>query len=503
MPPRQRKFSTPVKGSVDDGQPGVDNAESNTKYVIHPDSPTTKPHHIEKGRMAPLRIPMLRRLQTLSVFAWIAVLPICVAVSGIVFILTVGGMIALPHLGEQMPYASVASVAFNVWLLVAGAYLAFVLLFDRRWQNDGGRINWIMDRTVTKKFGKIFRLYFPASVIFDIDPRVDVDDEGNVLDDDGFVKKYLIKDPHRATLHKTTGPNGKPRVEPREHRSLLFCAHPHGLVSFGVWANMVMSDGAFYDLVRNRRYPVDSQGQSVVDETKAAPVKKETKNDGNTEYIVPKRPRGPRVFDVTTHTMTVNFWQPLWREFLIGNGFCDVARSTLLRRLSPRPADAYAEHAPPIRCVTLVPGGAAESVDCTENILTLKRRKGFVKVAMEAGAALVPCYTFGETKLYRPLVNPGKIQRLQHRIQKFLSVGTPLVCGRGVFNYTIGVLPHRVPLVTVIGKPIEVEQMPKGTYTEEDVDTYHQQYMDAICDLYRRNVKRYGAQDDPQELKLR
>lgn len=201
------------------------------------------------------------------------------------------------------------------------------------------------------------------------------------------------------------------------NKNYIFACHPHGVFGFGVWAAFVASSGAFYDHFMQRP---------------------------------------SHRFSVTAHTMSINFFFPLWREFLLMLGFCDVDRRTLLHRLRRRGAsDAMG------RITVLVPGGASESVDCTIPMLTLLQRKGFVRIALETGASLVPVYTFGETELYRPLLpheSPrGKsIMGLLHRLQKVVGVGTPLVRGRGIFNYSVGALPHRVRLSTVIGVPIDV-----------------------------------------------
>ena len=52
-------------------------------------------------------------------------------------------------------------------------------------------------------------------------------------------------------------------------------------------------------------------------------------------------------------------------------------------------------------CV-LVVGGAEEALDAHpgHNILTLNKRKGFIRLAITTGAYLVPCYGFGENDIY-------------------------------------------------------------------------------------------------------
>ena len=54
------------------------------------------------------------------------------------------------------------------------------------------------------------------------------------------------------------------------------------------------------------------------------------------------------------------------------------------------------------KTVVLVPGGAAESLDSRPGTadLTLQRRLGFVRLAIESGADLIPVFSFGETDAF-------------------------------------------------------------------------------------------------------
>ena len=57
----------------------------------------------------------------------------------------------------------------------------------------------------------------------------------------------------------------------------------------------------------------------------------------------------------------------------------------------------------------LVPGGTHEAVNSNEGVirLYLQRRKGFIKLALRFGRALVPVFAFGETDVYdQVLPNP-------------------------------------------------------------------------------------------------
>ncbi|NXF85233.1 MOG2B acyltransferase, partial [Eubucco bourcierii] len=83
--------------------------------------------------------------------------------------------------------------------------------------------------------------------------------------------------------------------------------------------------------------------------------------------------------------------------------------------------------------------------------LQLLSRKGFVRIALQHGAPLVPVFSFGENELFQQVPNPpGSIlRRLQQRLQRILGVALPLFHARGVFQYNFGLLPFRRPIHTV------------------------------------------------------
>ncbi len=121
--------------------------------------------------------------------------------------------------------------------------------------------------------------------------------------------------------------------------------------------------------------------------------------------------------------------------------------------------------------VLLVLGGAKESLDAHPGTfdLTLKDRKGFVKIALMTGASLVPVFGFGETDLYEQVENPqgSKLRALQERLQTKLGFALPLVKGRGVFNYRAGLLPHRKAIDAVVGAPIDCPKLKREEITPD------------------------------------
>jgi 2-acylglycerol O-acyltransferase 2 len=138
------------------------------------------------------------------------------------------------------------------------------------------------------------------------------------------------------------------------------------------------------------------------------------------------------------------------------------------------------------RAITIVVGGAAESLDAQPYYmrLVLKRRKGFVKMALRTGADLVPVLAFGENDLYdqvTPTSHPS-VHKAQLLIKKMLGFTIPLFHARGVFNYDMGLMPYRRPLNIVVGRPIRVAQNVKPE--QQEIDRLHTQYVKELENIW-------------------
>ncbi|KAJ9107398.1 hypothetical protein QFC21_000848 [Naganishia friedmannii] len=100
---------------------------------------------------------------------------------------------------------------------------------------------------------------------------------------------------------------------------------------------------------------------------------------------------------IKTHllTLTSNFKIPLYRELLLFLGLCSVSKKSCSNILRMGPGST----------ITIVVGGAAESLAAHPgtNDLTLRKRLGFIKIAVREGADLVPVFSFGENDIYDQL----------------------------------------------------------------------------------------------------
>ena len=155
------------------------------------------------------------------------------------------------------------------------------------------------------------------------------------------------------------------------------------------------------------------------------------------------------------------------------------------------------------RAITIVVGGARESLDARPYTLrlVLKRRKGFVKLAIRTGADLVPVLAFGENDVYEqvsPEDHPS-VQKFQIMFKKVFGWTVPLFHARGVYNYDVGLLPYRRPLNVVVGRPIKVERQLKPV--DGYVDEIHSLYVQELERLWE-TWKDEFAKDRTGELEI-
>jgi len=175
--------------------------------------------------------------------------------------------------------------------------------------------------------------------------------------------------------------------------------------------------------------------------------------------------------DLRVATLPMNFKIPLYREWILSLGFITSDSKSIVTNLKK-------DHS-----VMIVIGGAAEALNAhpgSETELVLKKRKGFVRLALQTGSHLVPVFAFGENELYDQVPNPrgSRLRTIQEKFKNKFGFSLPLFFGRGIFLYDYGMLPQRRKLLTVVGSPIAVPQIAEPS--EEEIDKYHAAYIEAL-----------------------
>ncbi|OQV14215.1 2-acylglycerol O-acyltransferase 2-A [Hypsibius exemplaris] len=319
--------------------------------------------------LAPLNMPLHRRIQTLCAFTTS-------------YLFFFGGL---------------TSILFLLFLLHTKYYWITLLYvtwfwFDRDTSSRGGRPSQWLRNSAAYRY---LRDYFPISLVktADLDPK----------------ENYLIG------------------------------YHPHGIMGFGT-SNFVTEATGF-----SKEFP------------------------GIKSYVL---------------TLKLLHYLPFYREYISAIGYCDVSKDSIDYILRTKG-----------NAVVILIGGAKESLDANPSTssIVLKNRKGFVKMALKNGAHLVPSYTFGENELFRQAFDnkPGsRLRRFQRFFQSRVGYAPICVTGRGFFQYSFGIVPHRVPLITVVGKPIHLTKTPSPS--QEDIDKLHDRYMVALKDLFDEHKTKYG-----------
>jgi 2-acylglycerol O-acyltransferase 2 len=229
-----------------------------------------------------------------------------------------------------------------------------------------------------------------------------------------------------------------------ENQIYIFGYHPHGILSIGMWTTFCTNISDFSN-------------------------------------IFPKL----KVFPVT---LALNMRFPFWREMLMAHGLCSCSSKSCNNILKSGGS------------IAIVPGGAREALNANPgtNMLTLRKRKGFIKIAIQNGAHLVPVFSFGENNIWIQ-VEGGILRRLQTAFLNFFGFSPCLFYGRGIFNYNFGLLPRRKKITTVIGNPIVVEKINKPTISE--IDDVQEKYINELLRIYEKYKDIYDL-DRKNELQI-
>lgn len=180
---------------------------------------------------------------------------------------------------------------------------------------------------------------------------------------------------------------------------------------------------------------------------------------------------------------TVLFRIPVVREFALWTGCVDARRSVAQSLLDRG------------RSVLVLPGGMDEQIRTTNGreIVYLRSRKGFIKLAMKKGVPVVPVYVFGVSDYYK---TSHALFGLRLSIMKKLGACVTLATG-----YKASLLcPRPVKTTIVFGNPVLFKTATKGAPTSDELDAAHFEFMGALTSLFDEHKTRLGYGDRKLEI---
>lgn len=168
-----------------------------------------------------------------------------------------------------------------------------------------------------------------------------------------------------------------------------------------------------------------------------------------------------------------NFLCPASRELYLSLGMSSVSANSLIAILkqSNDSSDKSNRDGFTSSAAGLIVGGEREQRLSTPNAynFVLKNRKGFVRIALKTGASLVPAISFGEN-------NTFEVKKWRFR-----------------FN-------GRVPITTVVGVPIHVQE--NSSPSEDEVNVVHGRFCEQIRELFEKQKSKYVENCDQVQLEF-
>lgn len=178
---------------------------------------------------------------------------------------------------------------------------------------------------------------------------------------------------------------------------------------------------------------------------------------------------------------SVLFRLPVVRELCLWSGCVDASRKTAERMLDSGLS------------LGIIPGGEREQLLTTygKEIVFIKSRLGFVRLALRFGVPLVPCFVFGCSDMYH---TSKFLIDARMALVKACGVALPICFG----PYGLPGAPFKQPIDIVIGEPLDFGKCPDPT--DDQVAEAHAKYISALQHLFDSNKARFGLADRKLEL---
>lgn len=167
------------------------------------------------------------------------------------------------------------------------------------------------------------------------------------------------------------------------------------------------------------------------------------------------------------------FYIPFLRDFLLSYGLIDASRYNFERWLQKG------------NTVCVYVGGAHEALYANpdNDILDLKRKTGFMKLAMKYNIPIVPCYTFNEVNHHKQI---SFSTLLKYPILSFIRQFIHTSTGLCLPLITSWIPSSQTQVVTVVGKPLYYSK-------KKSIEKNMEKYINELKKLYDKYSPIYNS----------
>ncbi|KAL9963500.1 hypothetical protein ACROYT_G027011 [Oculina patagonica] len=167
---------------------------------------------------------------------------------------------------------------------------------------------------------------------------------------------------------------------------------------------------------------------------------------------------------------------PIFRDIAMAVGAVNVHRDSCKFVLTQQG---------PGHSVAIVIGGVSDALNTCANsyVLTLERRRGFVKLALETGSPLVPVFGFGQNNVFRRLPKVSLLQTYQTERSKWEKWAKLFLKACLLVPFArFCVMPDSGQITVVVGSPIPVKKVENPS--EEEINQLHSEYVRKLKELF-------------------
>lgn len=173
------------------------------------------------------------------------------------------------------------------------------------------------------------------------------------------------------------------------------------------------------------------------------------------------------------------FWFPALRDMLKWLEFDNVSKRTFVGLMARG------------QNIGFVPGGFEEATlyERGKHRVYLRKRLGFIKLALQYGYKIYPAYTFGEEQTFHafPYLLALRLKLNEFKVPGAAFVGSP---------FCFFMPRSDVDLITVVGTPLQLPLIRDPT--PDDITKHHAIYVQKLQDLFDRHKGKYATDPDAE-----